>query len=115
MPKFLFIGNYAAETAKTIMATGGTARRTNLEKTISGLGGRLESMNFAFGSDDVFVIADLPDNKTAAAVALTVSGTGVSHTRTVVLLTPEELDESAKIQPAYRPPIPVPGPDEWTD
>jgi len=37
-------------------------------------GGRLESMNFAFGSDDVFAIADLPDNKTAAAVALTVSG-----------------------------------------
>ena len=104
MPRFLFIGNYAPEAARTIMASGGTARRTNLEKMIAGLGGRLESMDFAFGSDDVFVIADLPDNKTAAAVALTVSGTGVSHTRTVVLLTPEELDETAQIRPDYRPP-----------
>src|SRR5919106_5967863 len=37
-----------------------------------GVGGRLESFDFAFGSDDVFVIADLPDNVTAAAVGLTV-------------------------------------------
>lgn len=104
MPRFLFIGNYSPEAAKTIMATGGTARRTNLEKMVFGLGGRLESMDFAFGSDDVFVIAELPDNKTAAAVALTVSGTGVSHTRTVVLLTPEELDQMPQIRPEYRPP-----------
>jgi uncharacterized protein with GYD domain len=104
MPRFLIIGNYAPEAAKTIMATGGTARRTNIEKMISGLGGRLESMDFAFGSDDVFVIADLPDNKTAAAVTLTISGTGVAHTRTVVLLTPEDLDEAAQVHPDYRPP-----------
>jgi uncharacterized protein with GYD domain len=104
MPRFLNIGKYSPEAAKTIMATGGTARRTNLENMVSGLGGRLESMDFAFGSDDVFVIADLPDNKTAAAVTLTVSGTGLSNTRTVVLLTPEDLDETAKIHPDYRPP-----------
>ena len=104
MPRFLFIGNYTPEAAKTIMATGDTARRTNIEKMVSGVGGRLESMDFAFGSDDVFVIADLPDNKTAAAVTLTISGTGVANTRTVVLLTPEDLDETAQIHPEYRPP-----------
>src|ERR671919_190706 len=67
-------------------------------------GRRLESFDFAFGSDDVFVIADLPDNVTAAAVGLTVAAAGAASIRTVVLISPEEIDAAAKKTVEYRPP-----------
>ncbi|HEX2074270.1 MAG TPA: GYD domain-containing protein [Geodermatophilus sp.] len=104
MPKYLFMANYSAESAKAIMSNGGTARRTAIEKMVSELGGRLESFHFAFGDNDAYVLVELPDNKTATAVALTVNGSGAVTTRTVALLTPEEVDEASKIRPAYRPP-----------
>jgi hypothetical protein len=47
---------------------------------------------------------DLPDAKTAAAVSLAVNGVGAARLRTVVLLTPEEMDASAKLAVDYRPP-----------
>jgi sarcosine oxidase gamma subunit len=59
---------------------------------------------FAFGGDDFFIIADLPDNAAAAALALTVSASGAVNVRTVVLLTPEEVDAATKLSPSYRAP-----------
>jgi uncharacterized protein with GYD domain len=104
MPRYLFTADYSPEAAKTIMATGGTARATNIEKMVAGLGGTMESFHFAFGSDDAFVIVDLPDAQSAAAVALTISGSGVARVRTTVLLTPDQLDAAAQIHPDYQPP-----------
>ena len=75
-----------------------------VEKLFASLGGTLESFHFAFGSDDVFIVGDLPGNAEAAAAALTTSSTGAVHTRTVVLLTPEELDAASKLSPTYRAP-----------
>jgi hypothetical protein len=46
----------------------------------------------------------LPDNASAAAVALAVSQAGAATTRTVVLLTPEEIDAASKKAVDYRPP-----------
>jgi uncharacterized protein with GYD domain len=100
----MFIVNYAAQGAKALMAAGGSARVTAVQKTVADLGGTLESFDFAFGGDDVYTIMDLPDARAAAALALTVSGTGVAHVRTVVLLTPEDLDAAAKLRPDYSPP-----------
>ncbi len=104
MPKYLFTANYSAQSAKAIMSSGGTARRSAIEKMVSDLGGRLESFHFAFGDNDAYVIVELPDNKTATAVALTVNSSGAATTRTVALLTPEEVDEATQIHPDYRPP-----------
>jgi uncharacterized protein with GYD domain len=104
MPRYLFTARYSPEAAKTIMATGGTARATNIDTMVTGLGGRMESFHFAFGDEDAFVIVDLPDAQSAAAVALTISGTGVAQVRTTVLLTPEEVDAAAQLRPDYRPP-----------
>jgi len=69
-----------------------------------GLGGHLESFDFAFGEDDVYTIVELPDNKTAAAVALAVNSTGHTGVRTVVLMTPEEVDAAATQTVNYTPP-----------
>jgi uncharacterized protein with GYD domain len=75
-----------------------------VEKAVSGLGGRLETFDFAFGSDDLFVIVDMPDSESTAALALTVGGTGAVTLRTVVLLTPEQLDRAAQLHPEYAAP-----------
>ena len=50
------------------------------------------------------MIVELPDNESAAAVALTVNSAGGAAVRTVVLLTPEEVDAAAKRSVDYRPP-----------
>ena len=78
--------------------------RAAVEKAIAGLGGKLEAFYFAFGSSDAYVIADLPDNATAAAMALAVGQSGLASTKTVVLLTVEEADAATKKTVAYRGP-----------
>jgi uncharacterized protein with GYD domain len=104
MSTYLFIANFTAEGARGVLAEGGKARRAVIEKLFASLGGTMESFYFAFGSDDVFIIGKLPGNAEAAAAALTTSSTGAVHTRTIVLLTPEELDAASKLSPSYRAP-----------
>jgi uncharacterized protein with GYD domain len=104
MARFMIIASYAPEGARGLMSLGGSARKTAVEKAVSGLGGRLETFDFAFGSDDVFAVVDMPDSESAAALALTIGGTGAVSLRTVVLLTPEQLDRAAQLHPEYVPP-----------
>jgi len=100
----MFIVNYAPEGAKGLMTAGGSARRTSIEKTVSAMGGRLESFDFAFGADDAYVVLELPDESAAAALALTVSSSGLTKVRVVVLLSPEDIDAAAQLHPDYSPP-----------
>jgi uncharacterized protein with GYD domain len=71
---------------------------------VTSLGGTLDAYYFAFGSDDFYLIADLPSNAAAAAGSLSAAATGAIATRTVVLMTPEEVDAATKLTPTYRPP-----------
>lgn len=104
MPKYMFTGSYTAEGARGVLREGGSGRRAATEKLIVSLGGTLEAYYFGFGSDDFYLIADLPGNAAAAAGALTASSSGAITTRTIVLLTPEEVDAAAKLSPSYRAP-----------
>lgn len=104
MPKYLAQFNYTTEGVKGLLKEGGTGRRAVVEKLVKSLGGTLEAYYFAFGEADGYVIADLPDNASMAAIALTVSATGTVAVKTTVLITPEEADEAAKKTPNYRPP-----------
>ncbi len=104
MPKFLWQASYTSEGVQGVLKDGGTGRRAAIEKLVQGLGGRLEAFYFAFGSDDVIVVADLPDQRSAAAVGLTVNAQGRTQLKTTVLLTPEEIDEAVKTTVDYRPP-----------
>jgi uncharacterized protein with GYD domain len=104
MARYLFIANYAPEAVKGVLAKGGTARRGALEKTAADLGGRLETFDFAFGEADVYTIMDLPDNRAAAALALSVNATGGASVKTVVLISPEEVDAATQVSVAYAPP-----------
>ena len=104
MPKFLVHGSYTPDGLRAVLSEGGTGRRTATEKAIEALGGRLESFYFAFGSDDFIIIADLPDQIAAAAIAMVANASGELHSKMVVLLTPEELDAAANTTVEYRPP-----------
>jgi uncharacterized protein with GYD domain len=104
MPKYLTISSYTAEGAKALLKSGGSARRAAVEKTMKDLGGRLEAFYFAFGENDVYAIGEGPDNVSQAALALTVSASGAVRTKTVVLLTAEEIDAAAKKKIHYEPP-----------
>src|SRR5918912_2234490 len=105
MPKFLFEASYTVEGVKGLHRVGGSSRRDAVTKAVESVGGRLERFYFAFGDHDAFVIADLPDNQSATAVALAVSAAGGASVRTVVLLTPEEVDTAVKRSIDYRPPM----------
>jgi uncharacterized protein with GYD domain len=104
MPKFLIEASYTPEGAKGVQSAGGTSRREAVAQVAESVGGRLESFYFAFGDSDAYVIVDLPDNESAASVALTVNAAGGATTKTVVLLTPDEVDAAAKRSVDYRPP-----------
>jgi uncharacterized protein with GYD domain len=104
MPRYLMCARFEPEGAKGVLASGGTARRDAIEATTRGLGGRMESFDFAFGDDDVYTIVELPDHASAAALALTVNSFGRSRVRTTVLLTPEEIDAASGKSVSYTPP-----------
>ena len=104
MPKYLIEASLTAQGVKGVQTEGGSARREAVASAVQSAGGNLESFHFAFGDHDVFVIAEFPDNESAAAMALAVNSSGAVATRTVVLLTPEEVDGAARRSVDYRAP-----------
>ncbi len=104
MPRFLVVANYNAEGVKGLISGGGTARRAAVKQAIEALGGTVESFDYAFGEDDVYTIVELPDNVTAAAIGLAVAASGTVAVRTIVLITPEEIDAAVQKNVQYSPP-----------
>jgi len=105
MAKYLIKASYTVEGTKGLVkGGGGTARRAAVQQMLRGLNGNVEAFYYAFGDTDVYAIVDAPDNVTAAAVSLAITGAGGATTETVVLLTPEEMDQAAKKTVAYRAP-----------
>ena len=104
MPKYMFQANYVGEGVKGLLKEGGSSRRAAVEKGAQSMGGKVEAFYYAFGEVDAYVIVDLPDNAAAAAMALTVSASGAAAVKTVVLMTPEEVDIAVKKTPSYRAP-----------
>lgn len=105
MPRFLFEASYTVEGLKGLRRQGGSGRREAVARAAQSVGGRLEHFYFAFGDHDALAVADLPNNESAAALALAVSEAGGASVRTVVLLTPEEVDAAAKHSVEYRSPM----------
>jgi uncharacterized protein with GYD domain len=104
MAKYLIEASYTLEGVKGLQSKGGSSRRDAVRAAVEGLGGTLESFYFGFGDHDAYVIVDLPDNESAAAIALTVNAAGGATTKTITLLTPEEVDAAAQRSVDYRPP-----------
>ena len=96
MPKFMIKASYNTEGAKGLMKEGGSARRAVVQKLVESLGGKVEAFYFAYGEDDAYIIADLPDAATGIAISLTVNASGAVRLSTTPLITPEELDAASK-------------------
>jgi len=104
MPKYLVQSSYVGDGVRGLRQDGGSARRAVAERACASVGGRLDVFYFAFGDADVVAIMDMPDNTTAAGVALLVGASGKVDVKTTVLLTPEEVDTAVKLGGDYRPP-----------
>ena len=104
MAKYLIQANYVGDGIKGLLKEGGSSRRTAVEKLLGSVGAKMEAFYYAFGDTDLFVIADGPDNITAAALSLTVNAAGAATAKVTVLLTAEEIDAAVKKTPSYRPP-----------
>ena len=83
---------------------GRTKRREAVEQLVKSSGGTLEAFYYAYGGDDFFIIVDLPDSVTTTAISLAVHTTGAVTFKTIVLITPEEVDAAVKKSVSYRPP-----------
>src|SRR5205823_14511829 len=104
MPKYLLQVNYTLDGVKGGLAKGCLARKAAATAAAKSAGGKVESFYFAFGSTDVYVVPDMPDNAAAAALALTVSAGGGATVDTTVLLPPEEIDRASEANVKYKPP-----------
>jgi uncharacterized protein with GYD domain len=103
MAKYLVQGSYTVEGIKGVLKEGGTGRREAVSTALKALGGKVESIYYAFGDTDVYVIIDAPDNVTVAALAMGIAATGTVALKTTVLLTVEEIDQASKKTLSYRP------------
>jgi uncharacterized protein with GYD domain len=104
MAKYLIKGSYTQSGVQGLVKEGGSGRADAIGKLLADIGGSLEAFYFALGDDDVYVIAEIPDNTTAAALSLAVAAAGAVNITTTVLLTPEEMDQATQQSVSYRPP-----------
>ena len=104
MPKFLLRATYTSDGAKGLLKEGGTKRRAAVQKVIEAAGGKLEAFYYAYGDDDAFIIADLPDVMAGLAISLTVNASGAVRLSSLPLITPEEVDAASKKSIEYRAP-----------
>jgi len=79
MAKYLVKASYSAEGIKGVLKEGASQRVGVVKAMMEGLGGSMEAFYFSFGDSDLYVLADLPDNTAAAAVAAAVRVVGCAQ------------------------------------
>lgn len=104
MPKYMIQASYVGEGLKGLLKEGGSKRRETVAQVIEGMGGKLESLYYAFGDYDVVGVAEMPDNVSSVAFSMMVNASGAINAKTTVLLTPEEIDQATKKTVDYRSP-----------
>jgi len=92
------------EGLRGLMAEGGSKRVEAAKQAFGSVGGSLEAFYFAFGDNDFYIIVDLPDNVSTTAVTLAGNVSGTFSIKTVVLLTPEEIDRAVRKSVDFRHP-----------
>jgi uncharacterized protein with GYD domain len=96
MPKYLVEGRYTSEGLKGLAREGASRRRGDIEKTIESVGGQLDAIYFAFGDADFYIIMDVPDNISAAALSVVANGSGFVTSKIMVLMTTDEIDQAIR-------------------
>jgi uncharacterized protein with GYD domain len=96
MPKFLVEGRYTSDGLKGLAREGSSRRRADIARTIESAGGKMESLYFAFGDADFYIVYDAPDNISAAALSVVANRSGFVTSKIIVLLTADEMDQAIK-------------------
>ena len=104
MKKYLIKGAYNSDGMKGLMSEGGTGRKNAIEKMLGAIGGKVEAFYYAFGDADVYLIVELPDDITAAAVGLRVNAAGLVRISITILISPEDIDAASGKSVNYRAP-----------
>ena len=104
MAKYMVLGNYNAQGAAGLIAQGGSARVNAIKALCKQIGGKLESCYFSFGDYDIVAVIEAPDNVSMTAASLAVAASGIVSMKTIVMLSPKEMDEAATKVPGYKPP-----------
>ena len=104
MPKYLFQASYTRRGVKGLLKEGGSKRAKVVDGLITSAGGTLEAYYFAFGDNDVYCIAEFPDEAAAAAVSLAVAAGGALTVKTTVLLDPATMDDAVNRTVSYTKP-----------
>ena len=104
MGKYLFQASYTLEGVNGLLQVGGSARAELLGGMLKSMGGNMEACYYAFGDDDLYVIAELPDDAAATAISLRIAAAGGGTVKTTVLLDPSVIDEATGRIVDYTPP-----------
>ena len=94
MPKYLVEGRYTSDGLKGLAREGSSRRRADIARTIESAGGKMDSLYFAFGDADFYIIFDAPDNISAAALSVVANGSGFVTSKIIVLMTTDEMDRA---------------------
>jgi uncharacterized protein with GYD domain len=108
LAKFATFFTLKPETVAAFLAKP-SDRAAAVRKLVEPLGGKLESYYWMLGEHDGFIVVDLPDSVSAAAVSLAVGSTGaIAHLETHELFTSDQLaglaEKANKARGNYRPP-----------
>lgn len=90
--------------AAGVLKDGGAGRLKAINAVAASLGGSVESAYWALGPEDFYIVAELPDSKAAAALSLTVAGTGAARLSTAELFSAADVDEIVSRRVTYSPP-----------
>ena len=104
MAKYLLQANYTQSGVSGLLKEGGSKRRAALTETVESVGGSVESIYYAFGGTDIFLIVDVPDEASVAALSLAINAVGALTLSTTPLLDPKTIDEAIEMSVRYRPP-----------
>ena len=108
MPKFITFFSYTADSAKA-MIDRPSDRSAAVKTLVEAMGGTLEGFYWMHGKHDGFVLSDLPDGVSAAAVAAAVGATGaVAGVETHQIFDQDEqsaiVERAGTASNAYKPP-----------
>jgi uncharacterized protein with GYD domain len=104
MPRYLFQATYSAEGIRGPEKDRAVGRKAALNKALESLAGKLEALYWTFGERDWVLLADLPDNASATAFSLSVSGTGLLRVVTTTLVSAEEMNDAIQKKVNFQAP-----------
>jgi uncharacterized protein with GYD domain len=105
MPQYMLQVSYSREGWQALIAQPQN-RVEAVKQAVENLGGKVVSAWFAFGDHDVILITEMPDNVSAAGLAIAFAGGGaLKSVQTTPLLSADEALEAMKKagQSGYRP------------